>query len=1208
MDSSFIHYWQKYESEEEANREDKHSWSPVSMSAGIVRAAIESVAKLLTPKPPDGWKFTRTTGDFWVTSQPISFYDIRIHIIGVDILLGPLPKALRDEVAALSREALCLCVLPSTEQFFQGQEEAGSSDKPAAGIIPLYPNDVDALARGGITLAELIEYKLLREFFYEKPDPETQYHINLVEEYRRARDLGTGTCLREIGEAIKDTGEDPRTWVDHPLLPRVVRTVEGQRACLLIGPSSSGKSILAMQVARHFGLKGREAKYVNLGTVQKFPAGIVSTFLLTSAHKDPSLLVVDDLQSNVAGTRYIFAVSNIAQRARVGSALVMLAATWPDFGEKAAIWLENCLPFVVRPHQVSGVMSRRFGGDLASKDVSSIATRFGDDLLLLRLALEQSSKLGRKVSLAEVAMEIWRGRTDDGKMDDSDVRCIALVAGSLARYDIPSSSAFIREEARVSDETITKCISSRLLRRQSRNLTIGHRSLGALIADWLDVQGVWQNLSKRGGPKNTTSVVLDYLQSLGPTLAVDTLRALHARAGFKEKPKLNRIAAALVEVWTTFNAVAERIEQQQRIDPLWGRAPSSVMFAIQAFSELGKIDLIASSLEFLRGHWALENDQIRITTDGLSTQADFQKIHQEMSKEDESFKHAGYQIRMPTHVIDMERFHRTWLMGILMCAESLAEEPRIPLVQLARLAEKEQLASGAFYPERVPWSTARVLLGLAACGRTVDTSESVRDAVTWLLKDREEGGAQSNGIWRSGTGSWNSSLETTSLVLTALAAIGYDCSRSNIDAARDFLLSERSSWTAPGKELDGALAMQAYLETGGEWEEVILEAQLLSQWTRGESLWQGATLSSEFSLTQSCRVAQIATSLVSIGWRAIRSDLPAFLDALATPEAFRQELATEASRSVQVATMVDKNVMKGTMPHEVQQPNADALFGRLLSIPNPLLLNTYAVVGNYKRFEERTRNRLKDWRSRIERPLLEAGSVHQNFLIWAGPGSGKTFFVQEIAASLGDSIVFHELNLARDSKEDFVSKLRLVQGVEKPTLCLLDEIDTRADEKWPYEVIFPVLDLDAARPVVCVLIGSLSTGLPGMVNNIRSRWKGNDLVDRIPVHNRFEIPPATIEDRVCIFAAQARQAAANRGAEVSEIEKLAIYYALADPGLSSPRQLRDLARAAVNRMPPGERRLKYDDLFYSSDRQNQTFWVAHMHAAESLSEVYVGII
>ena len=45
--------------------------------------------------------------------------------------------------------------------------------------------------------------------------------------------------------------------------------------------------------------------------------------------------------------------------------------------------------------------------------------------------------------------------------------------------------------------------------------------------------------------------------------------------------------------------------------------------------------------------------------------------------------------------------------------------------------------------------------------------------------------------------------------------------------------------------------------------------------------------------------------------------------------------------------------------------------------------------------------------------------------------------------------------------------------------------------------------------------------------------------------------------------------------------------------------------AAVQNLPAGERRLKYDDLFFRGDSRSKLFWVQHQAAAGELSNVFV---
>ena len=69
-------------------------------------------------------------------------------------------------------------------------------------------------------------------------------------------------------------------------------------------------------------------------------------------------------------------------------------------------------------------------------------------------------------------------------------------------------------------------------------------------------------------------------------------------------------------------------------------------------------------------------------------------------------------------------------------------------------------------------------------------------------------------------------------------------------------------------------------------------------------------------------------------------------------------------------------------------------------------LSNFRVVGGIVRYDESARNILKDTKQRIVTSLTSQTHGRDNYLIWAPPGSGKSFFIQEIAKSLGDKIEY----------------------------------------------------------------------------------------------------------------------------------------------------------------------------------------------------------
>jgi hypothetical protein len=1195
-------------SDQEPNSENvSEALAPSSVEMGV--QSLQSLLKDSSDVSP----VIHRDGDILYTSPVIWANRLRTVVIGLSDDSDASRAALSSIVLDRSREALCLCVLPTAESSVWPVSQS-SHRTAAAAALPFYGDDLDALSCSRLQLRDLLEYKMYRRFVLDKPDIALRFHERSFTEYSQPRETATHQGFQLLETVLRDLTEDPNEWVSHPYVDRITRALEQGRGALLVGISSAGKSVLSFQTGRDRLLAGARVLYLNLGTIATEPVHPLATFLGIAHSPPPDLVIIDDLQSNPGLARCLLALSNLFRRASSGSTVAVLGTSWPDFAVEASTWHEQCLPISVQPSIVRDAIVKQYGRGLTEEILSVATAKFGDDLVLLRLALQQASRVGAQPLLSSVAEELWKQRTDQAAVEETAARRIGLVAGSLGRYDISSPQRFLSHEARVNDTDLQRLVITKLLRKNGAYLSMGHRSLCALISDWLAAEGTWRLLADDKGPSDARTVVLDYLKSLGAGLTVDSLRSLHARAGLKDRPQLNRRAIAVVEIWRAFDAIVERVERQQERDPTWNAVPSSAMFAIQVLGEVGKPEAALSSLRFLRNHWSIDtNGHLAVSIDGLTTQKDFKGIREKMLAQDQQVSPRVARW-YATEEVDFDLFHQTWVAGLVLCSEAAVQLPDTDLVILGKAAERLQTDGGGFYPERVPWCTARVLLGLAACGRNIHTSKAVERAVHWLLRPHTEDGALRNGLWEGGTGIWNPTLEVTGMVLLALAAVGFDMSDKRLLHARGFLMSEKPRWTAAGSELAGALAIQAYLETGGAWEEVAEEAQRLSQWAKGTAFWEGATATAKEQLEQTCTVAQIAWHLTAIGWVAIKSDLAAFLDALSTPHQYRDDLAP-----VLLAPVASQSPAPSAPPESTVAPSSaitDHVLTTLQGV-GELALTESIVVGQYMRHDGRVRNRLKDWCTRISRPLTTSTTnIHENFLIWAAPGSGKSFLIQQLASTLSRSIAYVELNLAAMTREEFVAGLQSVANSPTATLCLLDEIDSRVDEDWPYQEVFPLLDLNRSEDhtVVFVLVGSRGDGREGMIARMkerpdgRERPKGKDLIDRVPADRRFEIPSTTPEDKCMIVAAQVAEAARLRGARVREIEKMLLYYVLSNEDLTSPRQLSDLARDAVRRLSTKDDRLRYDNLFEDGDTRNQRFFAAHLDAANELSGVFVRII
>jgi len=101
-----------------------------------------------------------------------------------------------------------------------------------------------------------------------------------------------------------------------------------------------------------------------------------------------------------------------------------------------------------------------------------------------------------------------------------------LTAATLGRYDVLVPRSFVVAEAHVSASTVDTLLSNGVFRISRGLVTLGHRSLAALLADWFAVEGLWTDFLSAGGPEDPFALVRDYLREASPSLALETLRAL----------------------------------------------------------------------------------------------------------------------------------------------------------------------------------------------------------------------------------------------------------------------------------------------------------------------------------------------------------------------------------------------------------------------------------------------------------------------------------------------------------------------------------------------------------------------------------------------------------------------------------------------------------------------------------------------------------
>ena len=176
------------------------------------------------------------------------------------------------------------------------------------------------------------------------------------------------------------------------------------------------------------------------------------------------------------------------------------------------------------------------------------------------------------------------------------------------------------------------------------------------------------------------------------------------------------------------------------------------------------------------------------------------------------------------------------------------------------------------------------------------------------------------------------------------------------------------------------------------------------------------------------------------------------------------------------------------------------------------------------------RNMLRDLKQRILNDLNSPSPLQTNYMMWSRPGGGKTFFVQQLAATLTPRVICNEVNLTLLDAESFSTELSKVNRSNKPSILFVDEVDTRRGQEWAYEVLLPHLEgqATAGSSRVFILAGSSGENIGTMKEGIGARPKGSDLLSRIPARNEYSIPPMTAGDRLVVALSTLKAAAREK--------------------------------------------------------------------------------
>lgn len=215
------------------------------------------------------------------------------------------------------------------------------------------------------------------------------------------------------------------------------------------------------------------------------------------------------------------------------------------------------------------------------------------------------------------------------------------------------------------------------------------------------------------------------------------------------------------------------------------------------------------------GDYVIDNEKLLVTPNETN------RIVACMQEEDDMDDYYTHSSKMQARKINAERMYMNFHYGLLVRIVSSENTDVLCAIKhkcLERLTDEEAIdTSDGWYPYRVPWITARILISLKAIDfRTYSEAKKIEkiieSAITSLYQRIDEKGA----YWRSGVGKWVSKWESTGLCLESLYVwgaikgheieieriINYVCSEENrsewLDHQASFATEELANNTLSG--------------------------------------------------------------------------------------------------------------------------------------------------------------------------------------------------------------------------------------------------------------------------------------------------------------------------------------------------------------------------------------------------------------------------
>ncbi len=654
---------------------------------------------------------------------------------------------------------------------------------------------------------------------------------------------------------------------------------------IVYGDSSSGKTVAVAQAVGRLISTGKYAtSWYDLSDVNIEPEHILYE-LLSFSYSDKiheHIIVVDNAQAAPSKVRLIMSIVRYLNSSQTQTVFRPISISWCSAKNTL---INMMLPLQAQAYYCSGneIISQLIASAHLERYTKEIIANSAGDVFVAHQIVSFIQEKEKFPTFFELSSMIYDNFLDGNTLSKDAKRALYVVA-ALGEFEIHVRTEYLET---LSHSGYVRLCELGLLRKYYTEdgdsyISIGHRSFAHMIALKL----------KEDNSKNPIDLAIEYLSIEGDKQISSTLERLDL--------ELQTGESTFANLWKAYLNMKRSLIKQVIEDPTWGNNMASMSFAAEAFANM-QFESISNTqwdrtVSEIRKRWCPDPESRTIVFVGNKfgiestiENCDFtDNIYQTMKEEEAEYK---YSPSMCADSIDFQKFHDNWLLGLLLGVEGKAKDSHEYRDKYIECAKHLQQRNGAFYPERVSWVTARVILGLCQCGLSYNDA-IVKDACNWLVSSAvisppDEMNWEISEMncygWRSGTGKWNSNEQITLMNLCALYAAKYPIKKNaKIDNIVNNFWINRSEmgklFSQKGTILDTMWIIDVMLFDGKNPIELKDEIGRLTDYVINQ--WDSASLLSSEKQTESSDVSFMAKELVLTIWSLLNMNLEQLLKGL----------------------------------------------------------------------------------------------------------------------------------------------------------------------------------------------------------------------------------------------------------------------------------------------------------------------------------------